>query len=197
MAISKTDILNKALTLVGAAPCTDIDDDTNNARILARVYETALRSVLSETKWNFATTRCTLSVVSVTDAFTDPGESYVYQKPLDMIRIWGTNDPSATWREEGDYIYSDTSGLGLRYVYYLDTPSKYPSYFVDAFVDRLCSDISFAIVNSSTLGDKYKQLYESVSLPKAQAANAQTGMQQQPEDAAWLNARFMNESPDA
>jgi hypothetical protein len=197
MAISKTDILNKALTLVGAAPCTIIDDDTNNARILSRVYETALRSVLQESKWNFATTRCTLSQVSLTDAWTDTGETYVYQKPANIIRIWGVSSELATWREEGDYIYSDTASLGLRYVYYLDMPSKYPSFFVDAFVDRLASDIAYAIVNSATLADKFKGLYESASLPKAQSANAQTGIQQSFKDDAWEMAKFTNGSPFA
>jgi hypothetical protein len=192
MAITKTDILNKALTLIGAAPVTNIDDETNNARILSRVYETALRSVLSECKWNFATKRALLSVVTDVPDWYDIGEVYVYAKPIDMIRIWGSNDRNATWREEGDYIYSDTQGLGFRYVYYLDTPSKYPSYFVDALVDRLCADISYAVVNSSTLGDKYKQLYEAVSLPKAQASCSQTGTQQTLQDDAWELAKYQD-----
>ena len=36
MSISKTDIVNKALTLIGANPVTSIDDNTNNARIANR-----------------------------------------------------------------------------------------------------------------------------------------------------------------
>jgi hypothetical protein len=190
MSITKTDILNKSLTLIGAAPITSIDDDSTNARILSNVYETALRSILAECKWNFATKRSLLSVVTDVPAWYDVGEVYVYQKPADMIRIFGTNVKKARWREEGDLIYSDTAGLGIRYVYYDDVPSHYPSYFVDAFVDRLCSDIAYAIVNSDSLGSKYKQLFESVSLPKAQAANAQTGIQQEHDDVAWTDAKY-------
>jgi len=190
MAITKTDILNKALTLVGANPIVSIDDQTNNARVLSRVYETALRSVLSEAKWNFATKRTALSVLSTTPAWYDTGETILYQKPTDMIRIYGTSTRNALWREEGDVIYSDTTGLGLRYVYYLDDPTKYPTYFIDALIDRLCSDIAYAIVNSSTLGDKYYKIFESVSLPKAQSANAQTGVQQTVQDDAWELAKY-------
>jgi hypothetical protein len=197
MAITKTDILNKALTLIGAAPVTNIDDDTNNARVLSRVYETALRSILSAAKWNFATKRATLTVVTDVPAWYDIGETYVYQKPVDIIRIFGTNDNYSTWREEGDLIFSDTSGLGIRYVYYLDVPSKYPSYFVDAFIDRLCADIAYMIVNSSTLGEKYKQIYEAVSLPKAQAADAQTGVQQVLQDDAWELSKYQNTQSNA
>ena len=190
MALSKTDILNKSLTLVGASPIINIDDVSNNARIMSRVYESSLRSILSECKWNFATKRSLLSSTTNDLEWTDSGETYVYSKPTDMIRIYGTNTYNARWREEGDYIISDSDGLGLRYVYYLDSPAKYPAYFIEAFIDKLCSDIAYAIVNSSTLGEKFKTLYESVSLPKAMAANSQTGIQQEMDDSEWELSRF-------
>lgn len=197
MAITKTELVNKALTLVGANPIVSIDDDTNNARIVSRVYETALRSVLSECKWNFATKRALLSELTDTLAWYDTGETYVYQKPTDMIRIFGVHEDGVAWREEGDYIISDTADLGVRYVYYLDSPAKYSSSFCDALVDRLCSDIAYMIVNSSTLGDKYKQIYETVSLPKARSDNSQTGVQQTMKDDAWELSKYSNGSIDA
>ena len=193
MAISKTEILNKALTLVGAAPVTNIDDDMNNARILNRVYESSLRSILSECKWNFATKRVNLTVSADTMDWYDTGETIVYIKPIDMIRVFGSNSSGATWREEGDYILSDTTGLGLRYVYFLDTPSKYPAFFVDAFVDRLCADIAYSIVNSAVLGEKFKQVYESTSLPKAMSANSQVGTQQVLQDDAWELSKYSDQ----
>lgn len=197
MALSKTDIVNKALTLVGASPVISIDDDSNNARTLSRVYETALRSVLSECKWNFATKRANLSVITNTLDFNDVGEATVYQKPTDMIRIYSSNPVNARWREEGDYIISDSSGLGVRYVYFLDTPSKYPMYFVDALVDKLCADIAYAIVNSATLSQKFIEKYESVSLSKAMSANSQTGIQQGMQDDAWELAKHQDIQTDA
>lgn len=197
MAITKTELVNKALTLVGANPITSLDDDTNNARIVNRVYEISLKSILSECKWNFATKRALLSEVSTTLDWYDSGETIVYQKPSDMIRIFGASDSSATWREEGDYIISDTSALGLRYTYYLDTPSKYPPAFIEAFIDKLCSDIAYMIVNSSTLGDKFKQLYETSSLPKAMSKDSQTGVQQSMVDDAWELAKYSNGSVDS
>lgn len=196
MALSKTDILNKSLTLVGANPVTSIDDSTNNARVLSRVYEAALRGILAECKWNFATKRANLSVLTDTLDWYDTGETIVYQKPTDMIRIFGVSSSTADWREEGDYIISDTSSLGVRYVYYLDTPSKYPSYFIEAFIDKLCSDIAYAIVNSAALGEKFKTLYEKVSLPKAMSFNSQTGIQQTIRDDAWELAKY-NDTNDS
>jgi hypothetical protein len=197
MAISKTDLLNKALTQVGANPITSIDDSSNNARILSRVYEISLRSILYECQWNFAVKRILLTVSADTVPWYDTGNTYIYAKPTDIIRIFGVSDDQATWREEGDYIISDTSGLGIRYVYYLDVPSKYPAFFVDAFIDRLCSEIAYGIVNSDTLATRFKELYEGVTLPKAMAANSQIGTQQYLNDDAWENAKYYDRQFDA
>jgi hypothetical protein len=197
MAISKTSILNKALTQIGAAPVVNIDDDTNNARVLSRVYEISLRSILSECKWNFATKRATLSKSTETLDWYDTGEIYIYTKPSDVIRIFGVSADNVTWREEGDYIVSDTDSLGIRYVYYADTPSKYPSYFVEAFIDKLCSDIAYMIVNSATLGQKFNELYEGVSLPKAMSINSMTGQQQTMKDDAWELSKYNNVTAEA
>jgi hypothetical protein len=192
MSISKVDIINKALTQVGAAPITSIDDDSNNARIINRVYETSLRSILSECKWNFATKRALLSSLTDEVDWYYTGETYVYQKPADMIKIYGTSYAPAVWREEGDYIIADTADLGILYVYYLDNPTKYSASFIDALVDRLCSDIAYMIVNSATLGEQYKKLYEAVSLPKAMSSNSQSGVQQTLQDDAWEMAKHQD-----
>jgi hypothetical protein len=111
MAISKTSICNKALTLVGANPIVSIDDDSQNARILNRVYEIALKSILSECKWNFAIKRHTLVESTETIDWDYDDEAYVYVRPADVVRIFGTNDDDAVWREEGDLIISDTAAL--------------------------------------------------------------------------------------
>lgn len=197
MATSKVEIINKGLTLVGAAPIVNIDDNSNNAKIASRVYALSLASVLSACKWNFATKRALLSRLTDTVEWYYTGENIVYQKPTDMVRIFGTNSPSATWREEGDYIISDTPGLGLLYVCLLDVPSKYSIDFIDALVDRFASDIAYALVNSQTLGEKFLQKYEKLSLPKAMSLNSQSGTQQTLQDDAWELAKYSNVNPNA
>ncbi len=192
MSISKTELINKSLTLVGALPITSIDDDTNNARVVNRVYEISLRSILSECKWNFATKRALLSQVTDTLAWYYSGEAYVYQKPVDVIRIFGTNDDDSVWREEGDFIISDGTGLGVVYVYYLDNPDKYPASFIEAFVDKLASDIAYMILNSATKAEEMYKKYQSVSLPNARSENSQVGRQQYLKDDAWELAKYQN-----
>lgn len=197
MSISKVELINKALTEVGATPIINLDDTLNNADIINRVYEISLRSVLSECKWNFATKRALLSVSAEEMDWYDTGETVVYTKPSDVIRIFGVSYRQAAYREEGDYIISDTANLGVRYVYYLDDPTKYSIAFIEALIDKLCSDIAYMIVNSATLGEKYIANYEKISLPKAMSANSQVGVQQTLQDDAWSLAKYTNGHPSA
>ena len=197
MAISKTELINKSLTLVGANPLVNIDDDTQNARIVKRVYEISLRSILSECKWNFATQRMLLAQSTATLDWYYQGETYVYARPVDTVRIFGTNDDDAMWREEGDYIISDTYGLGVVYVKYIDNPDKYPASFIEALCDKLCSDIAYMILNSASLAQTFLEKYEKVSLSKARSENAQVGTQQVAKDDAWIRSMQQNGSTTA
>ena len=194
MAISRTEICNKALTLVGANPIVNIDDDTQNARVVNRVYELSLKSILSEAPWVFATRRSLLAESTDTLEWYDAGEVYVYVKPNECIRIFRTNDTKAVWRQQGSYIISDTSGLGVEYVYFNNTPSTYTASFVEAFVDKLCSDIAFMILNSKTVAENFLEKYEKVSLSKALAENAQIGTPHYMQDDAWDLAKLSNDT---
>jgi hypothetical protein len=189
MAISKTSTINKALTLCGASPIVNITEDAPNARVANRVYEISLKSILGECKWNFATTRTTLTLSAATQPWYHTGELYTYTKPSSVIRIFETSDPDAVWREEGDYIISDTASLGIKYVYYHDDPSKYPSLFLDAFIDKLASDVCYMIINSATKAEAFYKKYKTISLNDAMSANSQTGTQQEPKDDEWLRAK--------
>lgn len=189
MAISRTEICNKALTLLGANAIVNITDDNQNARVLNRVYELALRSILSEAPWVFALRRALLALSADSLAWYDDSETYVYVRPNEMIRIFRSNDTDSIWREHGTYIVSDTSDLGLEYVFYNNTPSTYTSSFAEAFVDKLGSDIAFMILNSKTVAENFLEKYEKVSLAKALAENAQIGTPPTMKDDAWDRAK--------
>jgi len=197
MAITKTSTANYALQLCGASPIVALTDDTPNARAVNAIYDTSRKSVLAECKWNFATTRATLTITAVTIAWTHTNETYYYARPTDILEIFESSDSDAAWREEGDFILSDTADLGLKYVYDHDTPSKYPALFLDAFVDKLCANICFMLLNSATKAEAFIAKYEKVSLPKAMSKNSQTGIQQEPKDDEWERAKFGTEGNPA
>lgn len=197
MANSQTSIINKALVLCGAQTVVSINDNSPNAISLSNVYAISLQSILSECKWNFCTKRFKPSVVasssSTYPAFFYPGEVIVYAIPSDVVRIWSTSPTNACIREEDGQLISDTVNIGIVYTFYDTDPSDYPSYFLDAFIDKLCSDIAYLIINSANMAEAFIKKYETVSLPKARSANSQTGVQQSPNDGEWTNAKFHND----
>ena len=194
MANSQTQIVNKALVLCGAATIVSINDNSPNAIALSNVYELSLQSILSECKWNFCTIRLKPSVLALGSptypAFLMPGEVVVYALPDNVIRIWQTNPMNAMIREESGNLISDTVNLGIFYTYYDDNPNDYPSYFLDAFIDKLASDIAYQIINSPQIAGAFVKKYEEVSLPKAISINSQTGVQQLPRDGAWTSSKY-------
>ena len=190
-------IANKALARCGASPITALTDDTSNGRAINEAYETSKKSVLGECAWNFAVTRSSLVTSSVTQPWSYINENIVYDRPAGVIRIISTSDKDAIWREEGEYIMSDTLDLGIKYVYDVTDASKFQPLFVEAFIDKLCSDICFMILHSETKAIAFLEKYEKVSLDKAMSVNAQTGTQQSPNDDEWERAKYGNEGNPA
>jgi hypothetical protein len=198
MAISKINIVNKALALIGAKQVTTLSDTSSTADLVNSLYEISLKSVLAECKWNFATKRDALPTNSTaTLEFYDVGETIIYDRPTDIIRIYSSDPTNAKWREEQDYIISDSSGFGIRYVYFIEDTTKFPIYFVEALCDKLAGDMAYSIVNSSTLAQKFIEKYEKISLPRAISQNSQTGVQQTMQDDAWELAKYSNVQSDA
>lgn len=184
-------VSNQALVLCGASPITALTDDTPNARALNAVYTISKKAFLTECKWNFSTTRSTLVTASTaTLAWLHDEEAYAYVRP-DALRVWEVSDQQAVWREEGDYIIADTGSLGAKWTFEVDI-GKFSPKAITAFIDKLCSDICFMILNSTPKAESFLAKYEKVSLPQAKTENSQTGTQQVPIDDAWISSKYAN-----
>lgn len=189
----KTIIINRALTLLGTKRITNLDtDDTPSSRTALSIYDTSLESVLSECLWGFATKRVLLAQLSDTVAFSNEREtlSFVYQVPGDVVRIFETNDTAAYWRQESDKIVSDTSGLGIKYVFLQTNTNLYYPKFVEAFSHKLAADMAYPLLNSKSKTDDMNDLYHRIYLPKAKSENSQVGTAKEVNDDYYLFARF-------
>ena len=186
-------IANHALVLCGASPITSLSDDTANARALNAIIENERKSFLTECRWTFSLTRTTLSTVATTTIqFLYDDESYVYTRPSDILRIWQMSDIEAIWREEGNYIISNTSSLGTLATRDHSEYGLWRHKTVEAFIDKLCSVISFTILNDKVKAQAFLEKYEKVSLPKAMAEDSQTGTHQDVLDDDWLKSKYGN-----
>lgn len=183
-------IVNHALVLCGASPITALTDDTANARAANAAYENARKSILTECRWTFALTRSSLATSATVMAFLYDEESYVYARPTAALRIWQMSDIEAIWREEGAFIISNTASLGTLYTIDHTEVGVWKPSFVMAFMDRLCAEICFMVLNSATKAQAFLEKYEKISLPKAMAEDSQTGTHQEVVDDEWLKSKY-------
>ena len=154
------------------------------------MYEESRRSILSECLWNFAAQRALLNEVAETLAWSLDGVNNIFQLPADIIRIFGVSDRSATWRREQDRLITNATNIGIIYVFDLMDTTKFSSSFVDAFDDKLASDMCYSIINSATNAQKLLEKYSGESLPKAMAENSQEGTPPQVRDDLWTLAKY-------
>ncbi len=194
---STLSIINYSLVLCGANTVSAITDETENARPLNTVHDFARKNFLTDNKWSFSTTRSTLSTVSTsTFAYLSFDESYAYTKPTGVLRIWEISDPSAIFREEGDYIFSNSSGLGLKWSFDQTDYTKWTPSAIEAYCYKLASEIAFKIMNSKTIAMELKKYYNDVALTDAMSKNSQTGEQQQVRDDAWTSSKYGSTGSD-
>ena len=162
-------IVNHALLLCGASPIVALTDDTTNARAANDVYENARKGFLTECRWTFALTRSSLATSATVMAWLHDEENYVYVRPSNCLRVWEMSDIEAIWREEGEYIISNTASLGTLYTHDHTAVGLWRPKATIAFIDKLCSDICFMILNSATKAEAFLTKYQKVSLPAAMA----------------------------
>ena len=187
-------LINHSLLLCGASPITALSDDSANARSMNTIFENCMKGFLTETRWSFSTTRSSLVTNSTTGLFpwTFGDENTVYNRPGttgSCLRVFEMSDKYAVWREEGEYIISDTADLGARWAWYNTEVGVWRPKAVIAFMDKLCADICYMLLNSIDKAEAFLKKYESVSLPDAMAENGQTGGQQQVKDDDWTDAK--------
>ncbi len=188
---STTTVINYALILCGATTVSTITDDTPNARALNSVYDFCRKDFQTENRWTFSTTRTTLATVATTTfAWLHDEEGYGYSRPSAALRIWEMSDLNAIWREEGEYIISDSADLEAKWAWDQTDHTKWQPAAVQAFSYYLASEIAFQIMNDPKKSQLLREYYQKIALPKATAQNSQTGYHQTVLDDFWLNTKF-------
>ncbi len=77
-------INSNALILLGHTPIATFDDPGSGAQVAANLYETTVRSMLSDHRWRFATKKVELAKLT---ASPDNEFTYQYQLPTDLIML--------------------------------------------------------------------------------------------------------------
>lgn len=169
-----TQICNKALALVGASFITDINDDSNEARLCKSQFDILRDELLEEGEWSFAIKREALPARAEA-----PANHWVtmYAFPSSAIRIlecsydpnwmtpllWAVETDAdgskviAVRRESGgraDYFSTAASPGGplqVKYIFRQEEPSRFTSLFTEAFATRLAAELAIPLAQSAKL----------------------------------------------
>ena len=188
--MSKTLIVNKALSHLGANKITSLSDGSFESQCANNLYEDSLRSVLSECCWKFATKRVMLNKIDKCSAWPEYGMFNYFQLPSDLIKLFDVKDKTALWDREGETILANTDSFGIKYVYLCDDTTQYPQYFIDAFACKLASDMCYDITNSNEKTMNLLELYKGEFLPIAKTKNAREASSPQIIDDYWVNSIY-------
>lgn len=183
--MSKLEIINQALGILGANQIHSIDDNTLEAEAGRKMYVTALDSILAETDWNFAIKRVLLNKSEKSVAW---GGGNYYDLPADLIKICEIKDKCCQWKKEGNYILANTADFGITYVSRCTDASLYPSYFKEALAVKLAADMCYVLTNSSEKTNTIIEMYKGEYLPIAKTHNAREKSSPVINDGYWVES---------
>ncbi len=182
MASSSTQIVNLALTRIGQKPITSLNDDTNNAALLARIhYDDTRRAVLRAVPWKFASKDAELAALA--DA---PVYKWARAYPLPAKALWvvstsmdddGAGGTGDLWDVKGRTIVTDASSpIKITYVEDVEDVSLFDPLFIDVFAERLAAELVYGITKQAAARERHLKVYQA-KIEDAAAVDGQQGSQ--------------------
>lgn len=196
---SVVDICNEAMDLLGAATITSLTENSKEARLCNRRYETVRDAVLRAHPWNSAITRTSLPRDATAPAF---GFTYQYTLPTDpyclrVLSFWNSNvdseiaayDSQVMYKIEGRKILSNEGTCKITYVARVTDTEQFDSLLSSTIAHRLASETAYAITGSNSVAQQMFQLYEN-RLREARSMDAMEGMPDKIIADDYINIRY-------
>ena len=156
--VSKIDICNQGLVLIGANTIASFTDNTVESKVSNQLYETTLRAMLTKARWRFASKQAQLTKLA-----TDPLDKWdsAYQIPNDVILIHTVtvSDNVILYDRYGEELFTNTSTNDIVVCHYTYQPheKEFPDYFTQSLVFELASLFAGAIARNDQLSVLYQQ----------------------------------------
>jgi hypothetical protein len=188
---ARIDVVNLALTWMGANQITSLDDDAPEARVMKVNYEIAKDATLEAAEWSFAIKRW----IPAQDA-TAPvaGASLRYKIPSDIIRVlrvgrpqddmygggWGEltdnrsidRAQSVDFRVESGYIITNENSITCKGIRRVSDEGSFSNLFSHAFAAHLAMITAYSITESDGTFNAMSALYQL----KIQEAKSRDGL---------------------
>lgn len=196
---SVVDICNEAMDLLGAATITALTENSKEARLCNRRFETVRDAVLRSHPWNTAISRAEIARDSAAPAF---GFSYQYTLPTDpyclrVLSFWNSNvdseiaayDSQVMYKIEGRKILSDEGTCKITYIGRITDTEQYDAMLSNTIAHRLAAETAYAITGSTTVAQQMQALYEQ-RLREARSMDAMEGYPDKIIADDFVNIRF-------
>jgi hypothetical protein len=197
VAISIVDICNSALSKVGGARISSLDDDTKEGRLCKELYPRASDELLRSHPWNFAIARIALAQTVATPNF---GYDFQYELPVDCLRVINIASEFADsedlggsfigWKIEGRKLLTNEGDINIKYIKDVsDTPYLFDANFTETLAYRLAKDLAYPLAQSNSLADRMSVEYRE-SLAFARSYDAQEGSSDRIGANEWITSRY-------
>lgn len=197
---SQVEIVNRALTKLGAARITSMGDANKSARTMSALWDTVRRSELRKRNWSFAMRRSSLASLSTAPNW---GFALAYQLPSDFLRLVQVSDlyiiPGLTdYREgddsayaiEGSQLLTDfPAPLKLRYVADVTDPGAFDALFVEVMASKLAYEGCYDIMQSNQGREAAAQDYKAAVAEGVRTNAIEKPPQGFPDDS-WVMGRL-------
>lgn len=193
MAITKTDVANRALSKIGANKITSLDDDVSReARELRNCYEIALRNELRLRKWSFSVKRSNLALEVTVPMEINNDFTKQFTMPSDSVRLLSTSMSYApdSYSLEGNKILTNATQFKIRYLAYISDPNAWDASFIEVFACRLAMEVAEALTQSTEKFTKAERQYKD-ALASARIAGAIEHASVSIEPDSWETSRTL------
>lgn len=176
--VTKVEIFNRAIGLVGGSRIIHPDDENCRAQICNDMYEIARNTTLEARQWTFAVKRHKLSPDTKSPEF---GFGYRYKLPSGVITVVQADElPNFSrrtyWEREGEYILTDASTIFIRAVS-IPQISSFSDSFTNALSYKLASDICTTLTDDKALAGQLIAMWGAM-LDQAGAIDGMQGKRQ-------------------
>jgi hypothetical protein len=196
---SVVDICNEAMDLLGADTITSLTENSKEARLCNRRFDTVRDTVLRSHNWNCAISRAALAQDATAPSF---GFTYQYTLPtnpfcLRVISFWNAevNNEVAAYNSnkmfkiEGRKVLSNESSCSIIYVARVTDTETLDSLCSSVIAHRLASETAYAITGSNSVAQATFQLYQQ-RLNEARGMDAVEGYPERIEADEFVDVRL-------
>lgn len=201
---SNIEIVNMALTMLGAATISSLTQANARARAANTIFNATRDEVLRAGDWNFALITAPLAVLADDEDDDDAvdGWTYAYAMPtkcLRVVRIFSDSegldikDP-AKWRAmktpttKQQAIYTDVVDAQAEYVMRIEDASQFDASFVSAFAAKLAAKLAMPVTSDKQLAGMMQGAYDQAIIDAFQLGHDE-GHQQGDAASSYVDSR--------